>query len=103
MPSEVPLNVENIPATNPLLTDHERAKILRVNFTWIRSHAREIPSFQRLGSYFRFRSNAIEQWLGNLDSCVNADRIFSFIHPGRYVQPMGSGFKRFLPQAEGAQ
>jgi hypothetical protein len=88
---------------------------------WVRSHAGEIPGFERLGSYFRFRSAAIEQWLGSLDRLLeshdvaallkvpkswvyaNADQIPGVLRLGRYVRFCPVNINRFLGGSEVAQ
>jgi hypothetical protein len=87
-----------------LLTDDDLAGILRMTNDWVRSHAKEIPGFTRLGSYFRFARVAVEQRLGDLEPlleaeqvgevmCVpkswvyaNADEIPGVLRLGRYVR-----------------
>lgn len=59
----------------PLLSDNELAGILVTTTAWVRSHAREIPGFKRLGSYFRFGRLAVEEWLGGLDRLLEAERV----------------------------
>lgn len=56
------------------LSDNELTVILGMTLDWIRSHAIEIPGFKRLGSYFRFRREAVEKWLGSLEPLWDADR-----------------------------
>jgi hypothetical protein len=51
----------------PFFSDAELAEMLIMTVPWTRAHAEEIPGFQRLGAYYRFRSGAVEQWLGSLD------------------------------------
>ena len=64
-----------VPAFLPLLSDKDLAQILVMTTDWVRSHAREIPGFQRLGSYFRFCSQSVVQWLGSLDPLFEAERV----------------------------
>ena len=63
----------------PILSDTELAEVLVMTVAWIRSHASEIPGFERLGSYYRFRSSAIEQWLGSLDRLLEAEQVSVFL------------------------
>ncbi len=63
------------PALQPLLSDDELAGILVMTVPWVRTHAHEIPGFERLGSYYRFRSTAIQQWLGSLDHLLEAEQV----------------------------
>ena len=44
----------------PMLSDEELAQILVMTVDWVHCHAGDLPGFERLGSYFRFRSKAIE-------------------------------------------
>ena len=46
---------------------------------WVRSHADEIPGFIRLGSYFRFCSQTVEQWLGSLDRLFEAAQVATLL------------------------
>lgn len=46
-----------------------------MTLAWVRAHSHEIPGFERLGSYFRFRSQSVEQWLGSLDRLFEADHV----------------------------
>src|SRR3954447_15848027 len=69
-PAEAPASV-----FPPLLSDKELAEVLVMTSTWVRSHASEIPGFERLGSYYRFRSAAIEHWLGGLDRLLEAEQV----------------------------
>jgi hypothetical protein len=62
-------------ALTPLLSDDELADILVMTLEWVRSHASEIPGFERLGSLYRFRSTLVEQWLGSLDRLLQADQV----------------------------
>jgi predicted DNA-binding transcriptional regulator AlpA len=64
-----------VPAFLPLLPDRDIAAILGMTTDWVRSHADEIPGFQRLGSYFRFCSASVEQWLGSLDPLFQVERV----------------------------
>jgi hypothetical protein len=49
-------NPSPAPAFPSLLSDSDLAIILVMTISWVRSHAREIPGFKKLGSYFRFCS-----------------------------------------------
>jgi predicted DNA-binding transcriptional regulator AlpA len=108
-------------AFSPLLSDGELADILVMTIAWVRSHATEFPGFERLGTYYRFRSAAIEQWLGSLDRLLeaeqvssllkvptswvyaNADQIPGVVRLGRYVRFRPAVIKRFLGGSEVAQ
>ena len=46
---------------------------------WVRAHATEIPGIERLGSYYRFRSTMIEQWLGSLDRLLEAEQVAALL------------------------
>jgi predicted DNA-binding transcriptional regulator AlpA len=74
-PAETP-----VLAFPPLLSDEEVARILVVTIDWVRSHADEIPGFERLGSYFRFRSHAVEQWLGGPDRLLVAEQVAGLLN-----------------------
>jgi len=63
----------------PLLTDSDLADILVATTDWVRSHANEIPGFKKLGSYFRFCRQEIEQWLGSLDRLFEAEQVSSLL------------------------
>ena len=67
-------------AFRPLLSDKDLADILIMTVSWVRSHSGEIPGFKRLGSYFRFCSQAIEQWLGSFDRLFEADTVSKLLH-----------------------
>ena len=64
-----------IAAFPPFLSDKELAAILVLTTDWVRSHAPEIPGFRRLGSYYRFCRQAVEQWLGSLDHLFVAEQV----------------------------
>ena len=66
-------------AFTPLLSDKDVADILVMTTPWVRSHADEIPGFKRLGSYFRFCSQEVEQWLGSLDRLLEADQVSTLL------------------------
>jgi predicted DNA-binding transcriptional regulator AlpA len=88
---------------------------------WVRSHAGEIPGFERLGAYFRFRSQAVEQCLSSLDRLLeaeqvaallkvpkswvytNANQIAGLLQLGRYVRFRPAAIKAFLGWSEVAQ
>ena len=88
---------------------------------WVRAHSREIPGFERLGSYFRFHSPAVEQWLGSLDPLfeanqvslllkvptswiyANADQIPGVLRLGHYVRFRPAAIKLFLGGSQVAQ
>jgi hypothetical protein len=88
---------------------------------WVRAHSHEIPGFERMGTYFRFRSQAIEQWLGSLDPLfeadqvskvfkvpsswvyANADHIPGVLRLGHYVRFRPTVLKRFLGGSQVAQ
>ena len=115
-PAETP-----VLAFPPLLSDIELADILVMTRHWVRAHSQEIPGFERLGSYFRFRSAAIEQWLGSLDRLfeadqvsallkvptswvyANADLIPGVLRLGHYVRFRPANIKLFLGGSEVAQ
>jgi predicted DNA-binding transcriptional regulator AlpA len=104
-----------------LLSDTELADILVMTRHWVRVHSHEIVGFERLGSYFRFRSQAVEQWLGSLDRLfeanqvslllkvptswiyANADQIPGVLRLGHYVRFRPAAIKRFLGGSEVAQ
>ncbi len=101
-------------AFTPLLSDKEVAEILVMTIAWVRSHADEIPGFKRLGTYFRFCSLSVEQWLGSLDRLLDTERVSAFLgvpeswvyanadnlpgvlRLGRYVRFRPSIMQRFL-------
>lgn len=101
-------------AFEPLTSGEDLANILGMTVPWVRSHADEIPGFKRLGSYFRFCSPAIEQWLGSLDRLLdaehvsvllgvleswvyaNADQLPGVLRLGHYVRFRPSVMQRFL-------
>jgi predicted DNA-binding transcriptional regulator AlpA len=105
----------------PLLSDKYLADILVMTTPWVRSHANEIPGFKRLGSYFRFCSQAVEQWLGSLDRLLeavqvsallgvpeswvyaNADDIPGVLRLGRYVRFRPTYIQQFLCGSEVVQ
>jgi hypothetical protein len=107
-----------VPAFLPLLSDRDIARILVMTTDWVRSHAREIPGFHRLGSYFRFCSASVEHWLGSLDPIfeaervaellkvpeswvyANADDIPGVLRLGRYLRFRPTAFYQFLAGAE---
>jgi predicted DNA-binding transcriptional regulator AlpA len=113
LPAETP-----VPAPSSLLSDKDLAKILVMTIVWVRAHASEIPGFKRLGSYFRFSSSAIENWLGSLDPLfvaeqaaqilnvapswvyANADDISGILRLGRYVRFRPALIRQFLTGAE---
>lgn len=104
-----------------MLTDDDLAGILAMTTQWVRSHAREIPGFKRLGSYFRFCRRAVEQWLGSLDRLfvaervaelmtvpeswvyANADEIPGVLRLGRYVRFRPAIVRLFLNGSEVVQ
>ena len=81
---------------------------------WVRGHAHEIPGFERLGSYYRFRCGAVEQWLGSLECLLeteqtatllkvptswvyaNADQLPGVLRLGRYLRFRPTVIKQFL-------
>ncbi|MGA8730128.1 MAG: hypothetical protein WB608_15350 [Terracidiphilus sp.] len=105
----------------PLLSDKDLADILGMTIAWVRSHATEIPGFKRLGTYFRFCSQAVAQWLGSLDRLfdaervsgllgvpeswvyANADQIPGVIRLGRYVRFRPAIIHQFLAGSEVVQ
>ena len=102
----------------PLLSDKYLAEILVMTTPWVHSHADEIPGFKRLGSYFRFCSRTVEQWLGSLDRLfeaqrvsallgvpeswvyANADEIPGVVRLGRYVRFRPTVIQQFLAGSE---
>ncbi|HEV2132632.1 MAG TPA: hypothetical protein VGR47_00070 [Terracidiphilus sp.] len=68
-------------AADPLLlSDEDLAGILLLTIDWVRSHAKELPGFKRLGSYFRFSRRAVEAWLGSLEPVLDAERASQLMH-----------------------
>jgi hypothetical protein len=49
------------------------ASILRVTTDWVRSHAMDIPGFERLGMYYCFHPTLVRDWLGSLDPLMRAE------------------------------
>jgi hypothetical protein len=108
-PAEIELS-----AISPLLSDRDLADILGTTVPWVRGHAHEIPGFERLGSYYRFRHSALEQWLGSLDHLfdaeqtaallkvpaswvyANADRLPGVLRLGRYIRFRPAVIRQFL-------
>jgi hypothetical protein len=102
----------------PLLSDKELACILVMTLPWVRTHAPEIPGFERLGMYFRFRTKVVEQWLGSLDRLLkagavasllkvpkswvytNADEIPGVLRLGGYIRFRPAAIERFLGGSE---
>ena len=113
-PSEKEFAQTPIVAFPPLLSDKDLADILAMTTAWVRSHAREIPGFKRLGSYFRFCRFDLEHWLGGLDRLfeagrvsdllgvpeswvyANADEIPGVLRLGRYVRFRPTVIQAFL-------
>jgi predicted DNA-binding transcriptional regulator AlpA len=54
----------DLPGLDPVLDKAQLAELLAVPPTWVASNAESIPGMFRLGRYLRFRSAAIEGWLG---------------------------------------
>lgn len=71
---------ESLQAHPLVLSDKELAGILGVTIEWVRTHAKEIPGFKRLGSYFRFSRQPVEVWLGSLDALLDAERAAELMH-----------------------
>ena len=108
-------------AFSPLLSDKDLADILVMTTTWVRSHSDEIPGFKRLGSYFRFCSQVVAQWLGSLDRLLeaaqvasllgvpeswvyaNADEIPGVLRLGRYIRFRPTIVQQFLGGSEVVQ
>lgn len=67
------------PAFQGLLTDEEVAAILVVAIDWVRAHAEEIPGLQRLGMYYRFHRPLVEEWLGSLETLLEADAVAAML------------------------
>jgi hypothetical protein len=104
-----------------LLLDKYLARLLGVTTDWVRSLADEILGFQRLGSYFRFCSKSVEQWLGSLEPLfeaesvagllnvrkswvyANADQIRGVIRMGRYVRFRPTVIRQLLTGSEVVQ
>jgi hypothetical protein len=63
----------------PLLTDEEMASILGVATDWVRSHAMDIPGFERLGMYYRFHPTLVRDWLGSLDPLMRAEAVAAML------------------------
>ncbi len=121
VPHHPQLSDNPLPDLQPFLSDFQVADILAMTLDWVRSHAREIPGFVRLGSYFRFRVPALEQWLGSLDHLfesedvaellkvpkswvyANADQIPGVLRLGRYVRFRPTVIRQFLGGSELAQ
>jgi hypothetical protein len=117
-PSENEPAETQIPAFPPLLSDKDLADILALTTAWVRSHAREIPGFKRLGSYFRFCRLDLEHWLGSLDRLfeagrvsallgvpeswvyANADEIPGVLRLGRYLRFRPTMIQQFLAGSE---
>ena len=105
----------------PLLDDIEFAGILLMTTQWVRSHAKELPGFERLGSYYRFRSAAVERWLGGLEHLFDAEQVASLLKVpeswvyakadeipgvlrlGRYVRFRPAVIRQFLSGSEVVQ
>ncbi len=105
----------------PLLTDREMASILGVATEWVRSHAMDIPGFERLGMYYRFHPTLVGDWLGSLDPLMKADAVASmlrvpaswvyanaeqltgFVRLGRYVRFRPTAFRQFLNTSKACQ
>jgi predicted DNA-binding transcriptional regulator AlpA len=104
-----------------LLSDDDLAGILGMTINWIRSHAHDIPGFKRLGAYYRFCRQAVEQWLGSLDPLLdakkvsellsvpdswvyaNADEITGVLRLGHYVRFRPACIQQFLTGIEVVQ
>ncbi len=111
----------SVPAFPPLLSDRELADVLVMTLPWVRSHANEIPGFERLGAYYRFRSSEVERWLGKLQRLLeaeqvatllkvptswvyaNADQIPGVLRLGRYVRFRPVIITQFLSGSEVVQ
>jgi predicted DNA-binding transcriptional regulator AlpA len=109
------------PAFPPLLSDKDLADILAMTTPWVRSHAGEIPGFKRLGSYFRFCKQTVEQWLGSMNRLfeaaevshlfgvpeswiyANADDIPGVLRLGRYVRFRPASIQQFIGGTEVVQ
>ena len=83
--------------------------------------AREIPGFRRLGSYYRFCSQSVDQWLGGLDQLfvaeqiatlmkvpeswvyTNANEIPGVLRLGRYVRFRPLAIQQFLAGSDVVQ
>ena len=102
------------PAFPPLLSDKDLADVLAMTTPWVRSRACEIPGFKRLGSYFLFYRQSVEQWLGGLNRLfeaaevstlfgvpeswiyANADDIPGVLRLGRYVRFRPASIQQFI-------
>jgi hypothetical protein len=120
-------HLEDSPATafslgvEPLLTDEEMASILGVATDWVRSHAMDIPGFERLGMYYRFHPTLVRDWLGALDPLMkaeavasmlrvppswvyaNAEQLTGFLRLGRYVRFRPAALRQFLNTSKACQ
>lgn len=110
-----------VPEIQPLLSDKQVADILAVKLDWVRGHADDIPGLERLGIYYRFHRQPIEQWLGSLDRLLtaeavapllqvprswvyaNADQIPGVVRLGRYVRFRPAMIKQFLGGSRACQ
>jgi len=109
------------PNSPDMLSDYELADILIMTVGWVRAHSNELPGFERLGSYFRFRSKAIEGWLGGPERLLvaedvaalmnvptswvyaNADQIPGVLRLGHYVRFRPATIHQFLAGSETCQ
>lgn len=69
----------SISAFPSFLSGKEVADLLLMTVDWVRAHASEIPGLERLGSYYRFRSTAVQQWLGGSDRLLEAERVAALL------------------------
>lgn len=108
-------------AFTPLLSDEEIGEILATTVEWVRFHSAEIPGLERLGMYYRFHREAIEQWLGSLDRLLEADQVAALLKVptswvyahadeipgvlrlGRYLRFRPTVIKQFLGGSETCQ
>ena len=104
-----------------LLLDQQVADILRMTVDWVRDHATDIPGFERLGQYYRFRPVVLSRWLGTLECLLiaddvakllgvptswvyaNADQIPGVLRLGRYVRFRPRILNVWLSGAEACQ
>ncbi len=88
---------------------------------WVRTHAHEIPGFERLGRYYRFHTSQVEEWLGSLERLLlveevadlmkvpkswvyaNADEIPGVLRLGHYVRFRPTVIRQFLAGSGVAQ
>ena len=62
-----------------ILTDRQVADTLGVTVAWVRSYAKQLPGFIRIGSHYRFHRDLIVAWLGSLDRLLEAEEIAAYL------------------------